>query len=38
MRDYTEQYEYDAVGNFKLLIHQAANGNWTRATPTTKPA
>ena len=31
MRSYTEQYEYDAVGNFVQLIHQAANGNWTRS-------
>ena len=31
MRNYTEQYVYDAVGNFERLIHQAANGNWTRA-------
>lgn len=31
MRNYTEQYIYDAVGNFETLIHQAANGNWTRA-------
>ncbi|MEH2358572.1 SpvB/TcaC N-terminal domain-containing protein [Nostoc sp.] len=30
MRNYTEQYFYDAVGNFERLIHQAANGNWTR--------
>ncbi len=30
MRNYTEQYLYDAVGNFEKLIHQAANGNWTR--------
>ena len=30
MRSYTEQYHYDAVGNFLQLIHQAANGNWTR--------
>jgi len=30
MRNYTEQYLYDAVGNFQKLIHQAANGNWTR--------
>ncbi|HLB50055.1 MAG TPA: SpvB/TcaC N-terminal domain-containing protein, partial [Anaerolineales bacterium] len=29
MRRYTERYEYDAVGNFLQLIHQAANGNWT---------
>jgi RHS repeat-associated protein len=31
MRNYTEQYLYDAVGNFEKLIHQAINGNWTRA-------
>jgi RHS repeat-associated protein len=31
MRNYTEQFFYDAVGNFERLIHQAANGNWTRA-------
>jgi RHS repeat-associated protein len=31
MRNYTEQYVYDAVGNFEQLIHQAANANWTRA-------
>jgi RHS repeat-associated protein len=31
MRNYTEQYVYDAVGNFEKLIHQATNGNWTRA-------
>ena len=31
MRTYSEQYLYDAAGNFEKLIHQAANGNWTRA-------
>ncbi len=31
LRSYTDQYEYDAVGNFEKLIHKAANGNWTRA-------
>ncbi len=30
MRLYTEQYEYDAVGNILQMIHQANNGNWTR--------
>lgn len=30
MRNYTEQYLYDAVGNFEKLIHQAANATWTR--------
>jgi RHS repeat-associated protein len=32
MRRYTEQYEYDAVGNFRKLIHRATNnGAWTRS-------
>jgi RHS repeat-associated protein len=31
MRSYTEQYFYDAVGNFEKLVHQAVNGNWTRS-------
>jgi RHS repeat-associated protein len=30
MRNYTEQYQYDGVGNFEQLVHQAVNGNWTR--------
>ena len=30
MRRYTERYDYDAVGNFLQMIHQAPNGNWTR--------
>jgi hypothetical protein len=30
MRSYTEQYFYDAVGNFDRMVHQAAGGNWTR--------
>jgi len=42
MRNYTENYSYDAVGNILKVVHQAANGNWTRtyaydephATPT----
>ncbi len=31
VRNYTERYEYDPVGNFERMIHQAVNGNWTRA-------
>jgi RHS repeat-associated protein len=27
---YTEQYEYDGVGNILAMIHQAGNGSWTR--------
>lgn len=30
MRRYAERYEYDAVGNFLKMIHQAVNGSWTR--------
>jgi len=30
MRNYAENYSYDAVGNFLQMVHQAANGNWTR--------
>jgi RHS repeat-associated protein len=30
LRNYTEQYEYDAAGNFEKLVHQATNGSWTR--------
>ena len=31
MRGYKENYEYDEIGNILNLIHQANNGNWTRA-------
>lgn len=30
MRRYDEAYDYDAAGNLLRLVHQAANGNWTR--------
>jgi RHS repeat-associated protein len=30
MRNYTERYEYDGVGNILAMIHAATNGNWTR--------
>ena len=30
LRNYAEQYQYDAVGNFEAIIHVASNGNWTR--------
>jgi RHS repeat-associated protein len=30
LRNYIEQYDYDPVGNFRKMFHQAANGNWTR--------
>lgn len=39
MRRYTEQYEYDPVGNFLQFIHQAAtNGNWRRAYIYSEPS
>jgi len=30
MRNYTERYEYDGVGNILAMIHAATNGNWIR--------
>jgi len=30
VRNYTEQYGYDGVGNFLHWIHQAQSGNWER--------
>jgi RHS repeat-associated protein len=30
VRNYTERYEYDEVGNFLHMIHQAQNGAWRR--------
>jgi RHS repeat-associated protein len=30
MGNYTEQYQYDAVGNFVQMMHQTASGAWTR--------
>jgi len=38
MRRYTEQYEYDEAGNILNLIHQAANGNWTRGYTYNEPS
>src|SRR6266508_2656626 len=31
MRNYTESYEYDEVGNFKFLRHNFNGGGWNRA-------
>ena len=39
MGTYSEQYQYDAVGNFVQFIHRGSdpsNSGWTRAIPTTK--
>ncbi|WP_437742851.1 RHS repeat-associated core domain-containing protein [Sorangium sp. So ce1504] len=30
LRNYTEQYIYDAVGNLRRMVHQAGTGSWTR--------
>ncbi|WP_437649290.1 SpvB/TcaC N-terminal domain-containing protein [Sorangium sp. So ce362] len=30
LRNYTEQYVYDAVGNLLRMVHQAGTGSWTR--------
>ena len=30
MRNYTEKYEYDAVGNILSLVHKAHGGKWAR--------
>src|SRR5262249_41365785 len=30
MRRYEERYEYDQGGNVLRMVHEAANGNWTR--------
>ncbi len=38
MRNYSEEYHYDPVGNFEKLIHQAANGDWTRAYTYNEPS
>jgi len=38
MRRYIERYEYDSVGNFLQLIHQAKNGNWTRSFAYNEPS
>jgi hypothetical protein len=38
MRRYTERYDYDPVGNFLQVIHQAASGNWTRSYAYNEPS
>jgi len=31
IRNYTQSYQYDSVGNIKEMKHLAAGGNWTRS-------
>lgn len=38
VRNYTEQYVYDPVGNFEQMIHQAVNGSWTRSYAYLEPS
>ena len=38
MRNYTEDYNYDAGGNFLSLVHAATNGNWTRSYAYSEPS
>ena len=30
LRNYTERYQYDAVGNFETMAHLASGAGWTR--------
>jgi RHS repeat-associated protein len=38
MRNYTETYSYDEVGNITSVVHTAAGGNWTRSYAYNGPA
>jgi RHS repeat-associated protein len=38
VRNYTERYEYDPVGNFERMMHRAASGGWTRAYEYQEPS
>lgn len=38
MGNYTEQYDYDEVGNILRMIHQAASGGWTRRYAYNEPS
>jgi RHS repeat-associated protein len=38
MRNYLEQYAYDALGNFERLTHRAVNGHWTRTYAYAEPS
>ncbi|HEY7245904.1 MAG TPA: SpvB/TcaC N-terminal domain-containing protein [Xanthobacteraceae bacterium] len=38
MRRYAESYAYDPAGNILQLIHQAANGSWTRSHTYDQPS
>lgn len=38
LRNYTEQFQYDPVGNFEKMQHQAGNGGWTRSYTYAEPS
>jgi RHS repeat-associated protein len=38
LRNYLEQYVYDAVGNFEVMQHSVANGGWTRTYTYEEPS
>src|SRR5262249_25411010 len=38
VRPYTEQYDYDEVGNIVHLIHQVQAGGWTRTYEYSEPS
>ena len=38
MRRYTEHYEYDEVGNFSRLVHEAGLGTWRREYECEEPS
>ncbi len=38
MRNYSEQYTYDQVGNIQEIVHQAGSGSWTRTYSYNQPS
>jgi RHS repeat-associated protein len=38
LRNYTERYEYDAVGNSEVMLHKATKGDWTRTYEYLEPS
>jgi len=38
LRNYKEHYDYDQIGNFERMVHQATNGSWTRTYTYNEPS
>ena len=38
VRNYTEYYDYDGVGNFRSMHHQVRNGGWSRSYEYLEPS